>query len=66
VFYGFEGVGETDLRIYGFPRIYGFTDSNGFEEKQGQGDKYGFEISALRNHRIHGIEYGFHGFHGIK
>jgi hypothetical protein len=41
-------------------------DSHGFEEKQGQGDKCRFELSALRNHRTHGIEYGFHGFHGIK
>jgi hypothetical protein len=41
-------------------------DSHGFEEKQGQGDKYGFELSVLRNHRTHGIEYGFHGIHGIK
>jgi hypothetical protein len=59
VFYGFDGVGVTDLLIptdsHGFPRIYGFTDSHGFEGKQGQGDKYGFERSALRTHRTLGI-----------
>ena len=43
---------------HGFTDSHRFTDSHGFEEKQGQGDKYGFEISVLRNHRTHGIEYG--------